>query len=190
MSKAIERAEAKRERILRAATTTFRRHGHARTSLDLIAQEAGMSRPAIYNFFDGKDALFTATVLFMGEEVVTRLRDGALALAGVRERLTFVCRDWAAGGYDRMQQNPDAKDLTDPSHPAVRQVYRMVEDLLTEIIADGRPGEEASSNAGALARLLVASMTGFKELASGRDELEALLGLQIDLVMRAVKAAP
>ena len=173
-----ERAKAKKQRILEAASLVFRRHGFARTSLDLIAQEAGLSRPAIYNFFVNKDALFAATVQFIGNDAVAQLRARAFAFDDLRERLTSICMEWAAGGYDRSQRNPDAADLTDPALPPVRQVYRMVEDLLAEVI----PGGAAQG----LAKLLVASMKGAKELADNREDLIELIDLQVDLVVAVV----
>lgn len=41
-------------RILRAARVCFERHGFAKTTMDDIARETGISRPTIYNYFPGK----------------------------------------------------------------------------------------------------------------------------------------
>lgn len=41
-------------RIVRAARKCFERYGFAKTTMDDIAREAGISRPTIYNYFPGK----------------------------------------------------------------------------------------------------------------------------------------
>jgi len=55
-----EEALETRHRILDAAERLFERRGVSRTSLQDIAEAAGVTRGAIYWHFDGKDALFTA----------------------------------------------------------------------------------------------------------------------------------
>lgn len=48
--------------ILAAASIRFHRRGYAGTSLDDIAQDLGITAPAIYRHFRGKDALYTAVL--------------------------------------------------------------------------------------------------------------------------------
>jgi AcrR family transcriptional regulator len=45
-------------RILKAAAATFARHGYRRTSMEAIAAAADMSRPALYQYFANKEAVF------------------------------------------------------------------------------------------------------------------------------------
>lgn len=47
-------------RILEAAITVFSRSGYTGTTMDAVAAAAGLSKPTLYQYFDGKDALFTA----------------------------------------------------------------------------------------------------------------------------------
>ncbi len=44
-----------RKRILEAALEVFSRHGYRGSTLDLIADEAGLSKPNILYYFDGKE---------------------------------------------------------------------------------------------------------------------------------------
>ncbi|MFE4667993.1 TetR/AcrR family transcriptional regulator [Streptomyces sp. NPDC056716] len=50
----------KRDDIAGAAVAVFARHGFAHTSMDLIAQAAGVSRPALYQYFRNKHDVFAA----------------------------------------------------------------------------------------------------------------------------------
>jgi len=59
------------DRILDAAMRVFRRHGFRRSSIEQAAEEAGLTRQALYHHFSSKEALFRA--------VITRLYESALA---------------------------------------------------------------------------------------------------------------
>ena len=59
------------DRILDAAMRVFRRHGFRRSSIEQAAEEAGLTRQALYHNFDSKQALFRA--------VIERLYEQALA---------------------------------------------------------------------------------------------------------------
>ena len=65
-------AQAERQdRILDAAVRVFRRHGFRRSSIEQAAEEAGLTRQALYHHFSSKEALFRA--------VIARLYENALA---------------------------------------------------------------------------------------------------------------
>lgn len=52
------RSAQKRAAILEAAAVAFREHGYRGTSMDLVAEMAGVSKRTIYNHFTNKDELF------------------------------------------------------------------------------------------------------------------------------------
>lgn len=58
MRKTKEQAEQTRQKILNAARKMFFQNGVAKTSLEHIAKEAGVTRGAIYWHFKDKTALF------------------------------------------------------------------------------------------------------------------------------------
>ena len=53
---------AKRAAILDAAQTLFLQHGYEGSSMDAIAQEAGVSKLTVYNHFTDKETLFCAAI--------------------------------------------------------------------------------------------------------------------------------
>jgi AcrR family transcriptional regulator len=59
------------DRILDAAMRVFRRHGFRRSSIEQAAEEAGLTRQALYHHFNSKEALFRA--------VIERLYENSLA---------------------------------------------------------------------------------------------------------------
>ena len=56
------RARAKRDQILGAARRLFLERGFERTSMEAIRAEAGVSKPTLYSYYPGKEALFDAVL--------------------------------------------------------------------------------------------------------------------------------
>ena len=53
-------SDSTKDAILRAALTRFASYGYKRTSLNDIADEAGLSRPTLYSYFKNKEAIVRA----------------------------------------------------------------------------------------------------------------------------------
>ncbi len=64
----------KRDAIVSAARDAFFRHGYAATSVEAVAEAAGVSKVTIYKHFGDKSALFTAAV----EQECAKIRDRLL----------------------------------------------------------------------------------------------------------------
>jgi AcrR family transcriptional regulator len=80
-----------REAILMAATATFLRYGFKKTSMDNVAQAAGVSRQGLYLYFETKDVLFREALQYLVSHMISTARsvaeDGNLSL---RDRLLGV----------------------------------------------------------------------------------------------------
>jgi AcrR family transcriptional regulator len=57
-----EHKEARREQILEGAQRAFARHGYEGATVARLEEETGLSRGAIFNYFEHKEALFVALV--------------------------------------------------------------------------------------------------------------------------------
>lgn len=55
-------SRSKRAAILEAARQLFIKHGYSGTSMDAIAEAAPVSKPTLYNHFQGKSDLFAAVI--------------------------------------------------------------------------------------------------------------------------------
>lgn len=58
----LTRSEVKKLAIIDAATESFLEKGYGESSMDDIAQRAGVSKRTVYNHFPGKDVLFGAII--------------------------------------------------------------------------------------------------------------------------------
>ena len=57
-----EHKEARREQILVGAQRAFARHGYEGATVARLEEETGLSRGAIFNYYENKEALFVALV--------------------------------------------------------------------------------------------------------------------------------
>ncbi len=76
--------------ILDAAYRCFARHGARRTTMDDIAAEAGLSRPAVYQYVRNKDDVFERLTRRLFEESLARARAAAAAPGDRFSRLEGV----------------------------------------------------------------------------------------------------
>jgi len=153
--------------------------------MDAIAMEAGLSRPLLYLVFRSKEDAFAAAVEQMADVALSELRKGLQGQKGLAAKLAYVCLRWAARGYERNKENPDASDLTDPALPPVQLVYERFEQLLVEIMSNGRAELSRSPQVLDRAHMLCLALQGFKGGARSERDLERLIKLQVDLVARA-----
>jgi AcrR family transcriptional regulator len=79
----------KRQAILAAAGEVFAREGYALAGVDVIAAEAGVAKPTVYNHFGDKETLFRESIAADADRalakhlaVVEQLRDGRNLNAG------------------------------------------------------------------------------------------------------------
>jgi len=72
-------ALAHRERVLRAATSSFLAHGY-RSSVDHIARRAGVAKQTVYHHFPTKDELFKAVARDLAKQVLVGLEGEPQAL--------------------------------------------------------------------------------------------------------------
>jgi TetR/AcrR family transcriptional regulator of autoinduction and epiphytic fitness len=63
-------SDRKREAILKAASDTFRKDGFYATTMDTIAERAGVSKRTVYNHFPSKDVLFDVVTDAMWSQLV------------------------------------------------------------------------------------------------------------------------
>ncbi|MBV8501976.1 MAG: TetR family transcriptional regulator [Paucibacter sp.] len=85
-----QEAQETREKLLDAAETLFHREGVSRTSLQQIAQEAGLTRGAVYWHFKDKAELFDA----MMRRATMPLEQGVRSPAGTGQAMSLTELRW------------------------------------------------------------------------------------------------
>ena len=182
-----------REAILKAATAIFLRYGFKKTSMDDVAQAAGVSRQGLYLYFDTKDFLFREALQYLVSHMISTARsvaeDGNLSL---RDRLLGVFEAVNGSAFQNASRE-DAFELLQSAQSADgallvqldRDLMGIVAALLTEAGAADR-WEEAGVTVAELSEQLLMSAKGIK---ASVDTLTAYRGKMLTAI-RIVTRSP
>jgi AcrR family transcriptional regulator len=133
--------DPKEATILRAAFECFARYGLRRTSMADIAKGAGMSRPALYLHYAGKDDIFNAIVRLhfeRSEKAVARV----LAKPGPAAKVLLAALQAIDGdAVEAMLNSPHADEIlsanTPFTQPAVESAHARITGHLADWISQG-----------------------------------------------------
>lgn len=104
-----------RDRLYRVAVECFERSGIRRTSMDEVAQAAGVSRPTIYYYFANKEALVLEVVAREAGKILAAVSatvEGATPLDRIVEAAVSGVGASLVNQYVRMLIAPDSAALT------------------------------------------------------------------------------
>ena len=145
-SQTTQRSQAKENRrkaLLTAAAALFAADGFNRVSLEDLGAAAGVSGPAVYRHFAGKQAVLGALLLSVsqdllegGRSVVAGSDGAAAALAGLVEFHV----DFALSNPDVIRvQDQDFSNLDHDDEAEVRTLQRNYVELWVEVLAGLHP---------------------------------------------------
>ncbi len=147
----VGRGDARRAAIQQAAIEQFSMRGFAGTSMANIAEAAGVSRPALYQYFRDKDDVLTsAFVAVFDERVVQSL--AALDQPGdTAARLDGFLQRFEGDLWERMAASPHTDELVHRKkqtmstalEPVVERLWAGLEDFLKRAL----PGRGAERTA-------------------------------------------
>jgi len=144
------RAKAdRRQAMLDAAAQLFAERGFARVSLEEVGAAVGVSGPAFYRHFAGKQAVLGALLVGVsdglatgGRAVVEQASDAAAALGAL---IAFHV-DFALTHADVIRvQDRDLDSLTDADRHEVRALQRAYVELWVDVLGRLRPDEERAA---------------------------------------------
>jgi len=177
--------------ILKAATATFLRYGFKKTSMDDVAQAAGVSRQGLYLYFDTKDLLFREALQYLVSHMISTARsvaeDESLSL---RDRLLGVFE--AVDGSAFQSASPEhAFELLQSAQSADgallvqldRDLMGIVAALLAEAGAADR-WEEAGVTVAELSEQLLMTAKGIKASVDTLAAYRERMLTAIRIVMR------
>jgi AcrR family transcriptional regulator len=181
----------KESKILEAAQTVFLRYGFRRVTMNDIAEEAGMSRPALYLVFANKEEVFKGAVKQFSGQILEEIRHGLDRRASAEEKLRYVFELWAVRPFETIQSSPDARDLIGYGQgfakPVMDEIYQSFEEMLAGILKPlMNDGTWTALSAEQLARLLTNSVQGFKESAGTAAELRQMIDGLLTLTLVAL----
>lgn len=154
---------ARQEKLLDAALHLFVTRGYRGTSMEAIAEAAGLSKVTLYSYFRDKDAAFEGVALRLADRLHGAVAAALLGDGPAFERVTAALQAKHAMVHDIVRVSAFAPEIMAQK----LAVARIFADLDRQIIAEIA---EALNDPG-LARLLFHAATGIAENAGSRDEM-------------------
>ncbi len=193
MSAPVRGVPAKRDAIVRAATTLFSRYGFRKTTVDLIAHEAEVAKPTLYAHFSDKEAIFAAVC----QHVLDRILAAAAAeleRPDVVDRFTGILAAKFTTVFELVDSSPHARELLESQDALVRDMVAQADAAFVKLLTDAlraasRRGELATDRTeprpAKLATLLMqaghGAAYGATSVAAHRANLRALVAALLGL---------
>ena len=80
-------ADARRRQLFEVALSLFSEHGYAATTMDDIAEAAGVTKPLVYQHFDSKRALYLELMDVFSRRLVAEIVEATATAAGPRQQV-------------------------------------------------------------------------------------------------------
>lgn len=173
------RDEAKRVAVFDTAATVFSQYGFRRTTMNDIAEAAGISRPALYLMFENKEHLFVELASFRLDQAIEA---AVLALSGsgsLEKRFGRAILDFERIFYEPIADSPHGAELmetnvslkTDRMMSGLDRLFGMLADTLKQAEESGEVSFASSpTNAAEFVSLLFTAIGGIKKKASTAAE--------------------
>ncbi len=139
-----------RDRILDAAAGLFLQYGYKRTTVEDIAEAAGIAKGSVYLHFKSKDEVFGAVSRRMCRRVLDAMRGAAEAPGSVEQRLQAVMLTAALYVWDFCHQAPHAPQLWAEVVAAAAsyalEAYGEGRRIVAELVAEGQASGELAGH--------------------------------------------
>jgi AcrR family transcriptional regulator len=127
-------AEQRRQQLFTVALELFAHRGYRATTMDDIAEAAGVTKPLVYQHFSSKRALYLELVDSIAEALLIAVRGAVMRAEGPRQQV-----EMGFAAYFRLVVNREAefrllygRDHADDKE--LGKALRMVEDAIAEAI--------------------------------------------------------
>lgn len=133
------RAPERRRQLLHVALDVFADRGFHGTSMDAVAEAAGVTKPVLYQHFTSKDALYEELVDEMGARLEEAIMKAVADADGPRQQVEAGFRAyfrWSIGQGAAFRVLFSDRNRSDPAPTgAVARVEAMVADRVASLIA-------------------------------------------------------
>lgn len=189
------RAEATRDAIVAAAVPVFGRYGFRKTTMDLLAQAAGVSRPAVYQYFPNKAAVFRAVAETVGAELHAVALAASATGATTADRLfalLWVKLEFAASTVAADYRQELVREAAALAGDLIAETEARYAALVTAILEDAPELDllGVAMSAEDAAVLLTDAMVGIARSAATAEQMRSRLRQLVDLAVRGLTSRP
>jgi AcrR family transcriptional regulator len=127
-------ADARRRQLFEVALSLFAEHGYPATTMDDIAEAAGVTKPLVYQHFESKRALYLELMDVFSRELVSQIVKATATAEGPRQQVELGF----AAYFELMVDNERAFRLLygrdAPDDPELGAALRRVEETIAQAI--------------------------------------------------------
>ncbi|MBM4255845.1 MAG: TetR/AcrR family transcriptional regulator [Deltaproteobacteria bacterium] len=172
----------KHEAILTAAFSLFGHYGYRRTSIDDIAQEAGIAKGTVYLYFKSKEEIFRALAQQLIDKMLAASETAQAAAHNVPEQLRGILDAKFGYFFELLHASAHVREILDAKNQLCTDLFaqadRRYQRLLAQTIAEAeKRGELHVARIGlepeAAAELLTRSASGLGTYSTTAPTLPA-----------------
>lgn len=187
--------DVKMERVFDAATTVFSNYGFKRTSMNDIANSAGISRPALYLMFENKEDIFRQLATYRQNQAIDEAETELSASSPIDDRIVSAILAYERIYYEPIAASPHGAEFMDINLSVAQKDMENGRKRLVKILSDGINQAIASgelelrhgpSKAAEFVELLLASIGGIKKSAQSLKEFRTKVKQTAQLFMSAI----
>lgn len=128
----------KRAAILTAAFSLFGHYGYRRTSIDDIAQEAGIAKGTVYLYFKSKEEIFRALAQQLIDHMLTATESAQSTSAGVVAQLRGMLDAKFGYFFELLHHSAHVREILDAKNQLCADLFaqsdRRYQRMLSEVI--------------------------------------------------------
>ncbi|MEK6794114.1 MAG: TetR/AcrR family transcriptional regulator [Spirochaetota bacterium] len=189
-----------RQIILKRATELFAQFGLKKTSVDQIAENAGIAKGTIYNYFKSKEELFTAIIRSEAEKFVDTITGALKDCKTSEEKLrTFFLTEFDLlfeyiNLFNTAHKGSHIHELMTSIGKETDEYYQKMHGIMTSIFEEGiRDGSFKSIDYRTLADIVVELFKNmgfpipFEALRQERKVIADKINFMIDLLLSGIR---
>jgi len=176
----------KKVRVIKAAREVFLKYGYVKATMNDLAKAAGISRPALYLVFAGKEEIFSEVVKYLTIELSNTVKEESQKLNDPMNKLLKVFDVWVFRIYELLSQSEEAKDLYQSSLPfaqeCIRDSSKMFEsDILNALLQFPAGRLNPNITPQEMACVFAEAIPGFKQNSDNAEEIRDKIDLLIKM---------
>ncbi len=198
MAKKVDKEQRQAE-LLESAVAVFAERGYQATTMDEIAERAGVSKGMLYIYFKNKEALFGAVFRWFGQQIGELMVDAIGDIEDEVEQIRRITTLWAEVAIQQREFVPlfldfwAAASLRGMRNDYAEDLATMYDEYRTLIIGIIERGQakgtfRAETDARAIAYLLVGGMDGIfiQSWLAQPEHLDQLMQNAIEMLLQGI----
>jgi len=126
--------EQRREQLLEVAAALFSERGYRSTTMDDVAEAAGVTKPLLYQHFSSKKALYLELVDAVAHRVLTAIAEAAIQAEGPRQKVEISLHTYFVSVVDDTASFQLLYDRDHGDDDELGRAFRQVQNALVAAI--------------------------------------------------------